>query len=130
MPAGTAGANSDMNSALNLVTAKAASLANPYPNPTSMAGAVASKTKDKLPHPFAKSVATSVIVQQQEGVEDQQNRGAISGQSRSQFSEVPNTGPVEEQARRWFLQGVGFERHGDLYERYMATLIFENITYY
>lgn len=112
LPAGS-GVNSNVNSALNLVTSTAASLANPYPNPTSMADAVSRRTtkekikKDQTHHPFASGAVSGQRQIVPESPDDQQQPFSV---------EVPTSGTVEEQARRWFLQGVGFERHGDLYD--------------
>lgn len=107
--------SSNVNSVLNLSSASPASLANPYPNPTSMAGAV-SRSNPTSPldesggmsqHPFAAAAPRKLV---EVGPE---SPGQDSGVN---ISGVPEVGTIEEQARKWFLQGIGLERHGDLYD--------------
>jgi hypothetical protein len=111
---------SNVHSALNLANTSSASLNNPYPNPTSMAGAVSmSKSPLKVAnsgksegHPFAVAGAAGLVGQD----------GGVGGTAQSPGTDFPpasvpaGSATVEEQARQWFLQGIGFERHGDLFD--------------
>jgi F-box protein 9 len=77
-----------------------------------MAGAVsrAGNSQEGTCHPFASAAHVNSNVEDCINSADSQNQGG------NLQAEVPGTGSIEEQARRWFLQGVGFERHGDLYD--------------